>query len=264
MVTLYIDDSGSSKATDKDQPIFLFSGICVNNIEYHKANNFMNKLILDTDKLLFNKIVGAFDLGSRKYNQAMATDIKKSLCSKFELHASEIIHGKKINRLLSKEEKINILEKIFNFIKDNNINVLIVKCEKSKLDMTLKKDLLQKDLETKVMDGLISLYSQHLQTINRKGVLIFDKGNDIINGNFPEYFTSHLDTSNNHHINPNVIQLDSKDVPLIQMADFTAYIANAYFNSKSNSYHNDLKVYYEMIEDNITILDVSETQTEGA
>lgn len=259
MITFYIDDSGTSDAKDISQPIFLFSGICVSNNDYCKYNGFMKKLINDSDKLIFNKLVRSFELGSRRYNQAMATDIKKGLCTKFELHATEMIHGTKVNRLFSKEEKKNILNSIFEFIKENNIKVLIVKCEKLNLDQSLKKDELQKELNIKMMDGLISLYSKHLETIDDEGVLIFDSGNDIIN----EHFIDYLPDANSLNLNPNVIQADSKDMPLIQMADFIAYIANIYFNSKSR-YYDELKDYYEMIQDNITLLDVTATQTERA
>lgn len=259
MVTFYIDDSGSSDAKDMSQPIFLFSGICIDNASFPKVNNHMEDLIKKSENKIFNKLKNIVDIKNQNHKNNVVDTIRGSLYKKFELHALDLMHGRNENILFSKADKHLIMKSVFDFIKDNDIKVIIVKCDKAvlKSDKTIKD--IRSELVNRVMDGLITVYNDYLTDIDQEGLFIFDKGNDIIEHNFKNL----LKTKSDLLINPYVIQEESVDSPLIQMADFTAYVANMYFNTNAKN-HEELKQYYECISDNVILLDVSSAQTENA
>lgn len=259
MLTFYIDDSGSSDAKDMSQPIFLFSGICIDNASFSKTNKHMEDLIQKTENKIFSKLKDIVDIKNASHKKNVIDTIRGSLYKKFELHALDLMHGKNENILFSKNDKHSIMSSVFNFIKDNDIKVIIVKCDKVVLNGDNSIKDVRSELVNRVMDGLINVYNDYLEKLDEEGLFVFDKGNDIIENKFKNL----LKTKTDLLINPYVIQEESVNTPLIQMADFTAYVANMYFNKKAKN-HQELKKYYELISDNVIVLDVSSAQTENA
>lgn len=250
MITFYIDDSGSKEINDNAQPIFLFSGVCIPNNLFIEANNFIKDRVEETGKLIMDKLVNKSSKEVK--NSDVKYLLKQYLFREFELHATELIHGKKEYICLSKDEKIKLIKHIFEFIRDKNIKVILIKCEKKniqKMEKSTKEK--QEYLNSQVMKLLADSYEEYLEQNSETGVLVFDKGNDLIEN----YFRDYVKSRDNKRISPYIAQSSSYKTPLIQMADFTAYVINIYFNQKSN-YYDDLKEYYEMINKNIIIKDV--------
>lgn len=248
MITFYIDDSGTGSYKDRQsQPIFLFSGIAIlDNTSFCNINTFMEQVILDLDGEVFKSLSKVVKISNRDHKNNVITTIKNGLYKnkKAEVHALHLVHGKEAYITLPKAKKHEILLKVFNYIKTNNVKVIIVKCE--------KKDVKNiEEINEKMSEGLIKAYNDFLEERKQDGVLIFDRGNDFIDKHFKEI----LKSRNDLYINPNLFQVDSIDTPLIQIADLTAYIANIYFNNSEK--YKDYKQYYEMIKDNIILLDTN-------
>lgn len=251
MITFYIDDSGSKEINDNDQPIFLFSGVVITNELFIHANTFIENKVKEISKKIMDKLVAKSIEGLK--NSDVKYLFKQYLFREFELHATELIHGKKEYICLSKEEKSSLIREIFEFIRDNKIKIIIVKCEKNKIKEKISGSNKEKQhyLNEQVMNGLVEAYEEYLKSIDEHGILVFDKGNDLIEN----YFRHYVKTRSNDRISPYIAQSNSYKTPLIQMADFTAYIANIYFNKKER-YFEELKEFYEMVNENIILIDI--------
>ena len=253
MITFYIDDSGSSSYKDyESQPIFLFSGIAImNNESFCDINNFMKQVILDLDSEVFSALNKVVNISNRDHKNNVIKTIKKGLYrnKKAEVHALHLVHGKEAFVVLPNKKKHELLLRVFDYIKNNDIKVIIVKCE--------KKDVKSKDeINKKMSECLMKAYNNFLEEKDEDGLLIFARGNEFID----KYFVNELSSRNDLRINPNLFQVDSIDNPLIQVADLTAYIANIYFNN-SEKYKEYMK-YYEMIKDNIILSDINNLNEE--
>lgn len=252
MVTFYIDESGKIK--DKDQPTFLFCGVGIRNDIYNLSNEFMKNESNKTRNTIIRKINNILNqtTTAETKKQDICKMLTENLFNKFEIHAKELIHGKKEFVFLSKSDKYKIIERICNFIKENSIPVIIIKVERN----VLNSDTTIKDKNQYVIDtmnyNLVNQYEEFLERKKEQGILIFDNGNEFIQHNFVEYAKTNMSRC----ISPHIVQADSCETPLLQMADIIAYIAGIYFNKRSK-YNTDLKPYYEIIKDNIILLDVS-------
>lgn len=252
MITFYIDDSGSKEVNDSAQPIFLFSGVAITNEKFLETNEFISNEIKRVSKIIMDKLVGSRVKGVKP--SEVKTLLKTYLFREFELHATDLIHGKKEYICLSKNEKADLLKNIFEYIKKNEIKVIIIKCEKDKIinnDEIPKKEN-QKYLNNLMIDKLGEVYEEYLEKNDEQGILVFDQGNDLIDKEFVKFIRDR----ENKRISPYVAQAKSCDTTLIQLADFTAYIANIYFN-KSDKYYDDLKKYYDIIKDNIILYEIN-------
>lgn len=252
MITFYIDDSGSKEVNDSSQPIFLFSGIAIPNEEFIEVNGFIEEKIKETSRLIMDKLVSCSrpDVSDDDIKDLL----KQYLFRDFELHATEFMHGKDEYICLSKSEKMNILKSVFEFIKEKKIKVIVTKCEKKDIlndqEITGKKK--QKSLNNRMINKIFYAYEKFLEDNNEQGVLVFDEGNDLISSRFKEK----AKTRNNSRISPYIAESKSCNTPLIQIADFVAYVCNATFNSKSK-FNSDLKQFYELIRENIILYDIN-------
>ena len=252
MITFYIDDSGSKEVNDYSaQPNFLFSGIAVPNDKFIEANDFIEKESKNIGSIIMDKLVHSSVDGLNKKN--VRGLLKQYLFREFELHATEMIHGKKEYICLSNDEKHELLKRIFQFIQEKEFKIIIIKCKKE--DIVKNSEISAKEkqnyLNQKMMECIANEYERFLESIEQEGILVFDKGNDLVQNMLRKYIAKR----ENKRISPYIAQSKSSTTPLIQMADFTAYISNIYFNNQSK-YHEELKPYFEMIMDNIIIYDV--------
>jgi len=93
MFLIYLDESGKPHKTDWSEN-FTIAGVIVNENSWNEIENKIN----DLKKYLFGK---EWQL--------------------YELHMSEILHGNKIYSKFKLDERLKILEKVFNIIKDLNV-----------------------------------------------------------------------------------------------------------------------------------------------
>lgn len=254
MITFFIDDSGSKEYNDMSQPIFLFSGIAIPNEIFNEATIFLQDKVKELNKLIMDKLISISS--SEVKNKDVKKLLKQHLFREFELHANEIMHGKKEYICLNKLEKMNLLTEIFDFIKEKKIKIITIKCDKNlfkkNVDIDLSSKEKQKKFNEEIMNLIIKTYEKYLKDINENGVLIFDNGNDLINNYFREYI---LDKKL-EKISPYIVQANSWKNPLMQMADFVAYISNIYFSKKENFY-SDIEDNYEKIKDNVILKEVN-------
>lgn len=255
MITFYIDDSGSKEVNDSSQPIFLFSGIAIPNEKFIEVNGFIEKKIRETSRLIMDKLVSCSrpDVSDDDIKHLL----KQYLFRDFELHATEFMHGKDEYICLSKSEKINILTSVFEFIKEKEIKVIVIKCEKKDIlnNQAINNKDKQKSLNNKMIDKIFYAYEKFLEDNDEQGVLVFDEGNDLISSIFKEKAKTR--NSSRNRISPYIAESKSCNTPLIQIADFVAYVCNATFNPKSK-FNSDLKPFYNLIIENIILYDINQ------
>lgn len=254
MITFYIDESGKMK--DKAQPVALFCGVGIKNDKYTIASEFMIQQRDNLYKIIqrqISNILNSTNLAPGK-KHSISQMLNKNLFNKFEIHAKEMIHGKDEFVFLSKGEKEKTIKEICQFVVNNEINIIVVKADRTKIEEDNSIKDKNKYLSKKMSENLINTFQAFFELKKEQGVLIFDNGNEFIQKNFIEYVQQHII----EYISPHIVQADSCATPLLQMADIIAYITKIHFDP-SSKYYGDLNKYYEMIEDNIKLIDITDT-----
>ena len=110
MITFYIDDSGSVSLNDSNQPIFLFSSVCIPGLLYNQIKLDMETVVNSILNDIKNRLL---DICSRENRSKKLAEFffEKIVSKEFEIHCSEIIRGDGVYMLFDS----NVREKYFEF-----------------------------------------------------------------------------------------------------------------------------------------------------
>ena len=243
MITFYIDESGNIDAKDiTNQPVFIFCGVGITNEKYCEVNDFMINQVKNLEKLINKKIINRLKSNT---NFDVIKMFKSKVCNNLEIHMNELVRGNEEYVLLSSKDKDKIITNIVNFVKDKSLDIIAIKYDK-------RNGIINKsDVEDKIQKSILEEYNSYMLKISRKAILVFDEGNSIVKNKFSYYSKENV----RDNICPQILQANSLENPLIQLADVIAYIIRSNFQGNGKYSKNMIK-HFQVIKDNIHIVDI--------
>lgn len=217
MYILYADESGNT-GTDydnKQQPIFVLSGILVNETNWHNINNYFNK-----EKI---KIWSLFETN--------------------EIHTADIFNPRR-NSIFRHDnwiQNLEILEKLVNLILKLDISAMFIAIDKKEFKKSLNsvfKNTLKIDPYIYSFGILYDNVSDTLCKINHKGIIFLD---DILTIPSQLHNIYPVLSKNNSTMIEEAMFIKSDQTNFIQIADVFAFYAEKYFSIKKG-----YKVYDEI------------------
>lgn len=267
MINIYIDDSGTKNLNEVEQPVFLFSAVCIKNSDFSKVNSEVSSLLSSIKFKIDSILLESIDV--QKYTPEIAHKVTQMIVDriigdKFEIHCAQMLRGDEAFMILDKNDRNSYIENALQIIKNNNIRILTVACSKQKykdLNPGVNNiNILQEKACNEVVNEMIRQINNYLVLENEQGCIIVDKGNDTIKKVFiPAIKNIALD-----RLSPEVLEKESHESLPIQLADVCAYISNIKCISdikyqlgikykKKNIANN----FYNIISENIIIYDIS-------
>lgn len=269
MITIYVDDSGSKSLNDSvNQPIFLFSAICIPNDKFPNIESDIRDILSKMNLEIRTTLIDIFnkaDKGRDKSKKLAEFFLNKSLDKSLEIHCSEIIRGDDVYMLLDYQDREKYIIETLKIIKKYDIKVITVYCDKEKYKEKFKIDSLN-ELENKkdfeISDCLIQAVSAHLGEQNEQGCIVIDAGNQTINKTLIPNFKSGKISVDKDNIGKEIMQVQSHDSNFVQIADVCAYINNMKLTaqkkieSTSKKKINRANKLYEILDENNIQIDI--------
>lgn len=261
MITIYIDESGTKSITNLEQPVFLFSAVCIKTNIFSNVESEMTSIIHKTKQLIKTKLYFALNDNRYTSNRASrAADILEDLLLKdFELHCSELIRGDNEFIILKEHDRIKIVKDVLNLISSNNIKVITSLCAKEEFrNKHAEKDTkqIEKDMHETIVEQLIDSICKYLEEEDDCACIIADEGNEIIE----KILIPKLKFLESERLTPEVLEKSSNKSVCIQMADICAYVNNMKKRASILEHYNKkqlAKELSELIEENSINLDVN-------
>ena len=249
MHTLYIDESGTYDVKNNTQPIYLFGGVIIENEKIPLMKLFMDDILLRTKNNILQCVQTSIEKNKYDINTAkkITEMIAKKVLYKFEIHCSELLRGDNCFMIMRKEEREQIVIDILEFIRTNNIKVIVVYCVKQDIldDKSIPNKDKDKALKEKVSSMMWNEYTKFTKDIKSSLQIITDSDNKIIEN----FFIPYCMKNHSELINGEVIQKESHLVQGLQVADVVAYIVN--WHLRVNNSEDRKSAMYEIIKDNI-------------
>ena len=235
MITIYIDDSGTSNLNEPSQPITLFSAVCVNN----KSLNSIEKSIrwlLSSMESDFNSILSDM-IAEKKYEASKKEKIKKMILSKimgekFEFHCAELYRGDDAYMLLDKTKREEYIETMLKNVASDDISVITVYIDKAEYKDKYKdvQDI-QKKSEIDIVNRLIDEINKYLSEKKEQGFIIIDQGNKLVR----KLLLPKMKKETYDNLSSEILEKDSNESLIIQLADTCAYTNNMKLTSDYKS-----------------------------
>lgn len=231
MVNFFIDDSGSVGLNDSDQPVVLFSAICVKSENLIKISREVKSLIDEIKHDIqngFSSLCKSSELLKRERAKRMEKFLVDKLVKKdFEIHCAEIMRGDDLFLFFDELERERYLEKAINILSENETRIITVYCDKQKfIDKYSIKD--SDRFKLTLSKKLVEILTGFLVENNEKGSITVDRGNDIIHNTLIPGIMEGTVEINANHLTPNIQEVESHENCLVQLADVAAYISNLY------------------------------------
>lgn len=267
MVNIYIDDSGTSNLLQQDQPVFLFSAVLIDNGITSKVANFVDLVSREMDKNL-NQILTK-SIASGEYDENRVTDItrliqKKLTGGKLEIHCSKLVRGDDVYMIFERAERIKYVEDTLKVVNADDIQIITVYCTKSDYENKYDK-MSPKERQNKANEDIVKILldniSDYLERENKEACVIVDKGNDT----FKKVLIPKIRSGSINKISTEVLEKDSGESFLIQLADACAYTSYLNYSSqykkrkgledKNGTLGQDL---YSIISESTISIDIAE------
>lgn len=266
MINIFIDDSGTRNLKENEQPIFLFSAICIKNCDSNKVNSEINNLLISIRTKLDSIILESISV--QKYSEQKTQKVTKMIVDKvtsgkFELHCAQMLRGDDIYMLFDKQDRKTYIMNALQIINNNNIKVITVYCCKEEyinkftsIDITT----LQEQANKEIVQAMIDEINDYLIEENEQCCIIVDKGNTTIKELFiPEIGKALLD-----RISSEVLEKESHKSLSVQLADVCAYTSNLKFTAElkkrqnlKNKNRDIAEEFYNIIDANCIRRDIS-------
>lgn len=267
MINIFIDDSGTRNLKEVDQPIFLFSAICIKNSDTNRINSEISNLLMCIRTKLNNILLES--ISSQKYSKEKTEKVAnmiadKVIGGKLELHCAEMLRGDEVYMFFDKEDRKTYIKNALQIIKGNNIKVITVYCGKEEYiskNSAVDINALQEQANKEVVEIMIDEINKYLIEENDQCCIIVDKGNNTIRELFiPEVRKVCLD-----RVSTEVLEKESHESLPIQLADICAYTSNLKFTAElkekqnqKNKNKNIANDFYNIIDSNNIRRDISE------
>lgn len=239
MITIYVDDSGTSNLNDTTQPITLFSAVCVNNKNLHSVEHSIRGL-LSSMEADFNSILSDM-ITEEKYDPSKKEKVKKMILSKimgekFEFHCAELYRGDEAYMLLDKSKREEYIETMLKNVVLGDISVITVYIDKAEYKDKYKdvQDM-QKESEIAIVNKLIDEINKYLEEKKEQGFIIIDQGNKLVR----ELLLPKMKEETYENLSSEILEKDSSESLIIQLADTCAYTNNMKLTS-------DYKIRYNI------------------
>lgn len=264
MKVLYLDESGTINVNEKKQPFLLFSGPLLDNRNINTIKEKVSHIIKECKNKISNTIY--WKMAKGKYDDTTASKLsnfiaKKIIPNEFEIHTGQLIRGDNEYMVLKKKDRIDFAKKMLEIIKDNNIKIICVICDKRIIaqDNSIADDKKNAEVEKRTCTILADQFDLMLKKDNYKATLILDKGNKIIQNTLKPYIW----TKTNSNICHEIIEYHSHEHPLIQLADVCCFVIANYHKSLIKDFMNSddrklAKELYAIIENNIIMWNVKD------
>ena len=235
MITIYIDDSGTSNLNEPSQPITLFSAVCVNNKSLHSIEKSIRGLLssMESD---FNSILSDM-IAEKKYEASKKEKIKKMILSKimgekFEFHCAELYRGDDAYMLLDKTKREEYIETMLKNVASDDISVITVYIDKAE-NKDKYKDVqdIQKKSEIDIVNRLIDEINKYLSEKKEQGFIIIDQGNKLVR----KLLLPKMKKETYDNLSSEILEKDSNESLIIQLADTCAYTNNMKLTSDYKS-----------------------------
>lgn len=253
MINIYIDESGVKEINSSKQPVYLLSAVLIDTSKHSKVEEQLNNLI-SSSKSKVNTVLKK-SLIENPYTKDRTEKILKYLnevvSDKFEIHSAEIIRGENAYSILSRKDRVEIINKGISIIKDNNLNVITVACKKEEYkNSKTQKDIDIKDIQENMHQDMVKTLVKELENYlkdNHENAFIFA---DEQNYTIEKFLIPYLESGQVECINPVIIEAKSHKKILIQLADISAYSSNLKIRSEVlNSIGKRSKESLELLED---------------
>lgn len=210
MYLMYADESGNT-GTDldnKEQPIFVLSGILVETNKWHHINDYFNRKKIEILPILKNT----------------------------EIHTTELFNSSKksVFRQFSWQKSLKTIENLIDVIAELELNVYYIaidkKCFKKGVN-TIFNNSLEIDPYIYSFGKLYNNVSQILYESGNNGIIFLDNMLSIpykLHNIYPTIF------QNNHTIIEEAIFVNSKSTNFIQIADIFAFYIQKYISINNN------------------------------
>lgn len=269
MINIYIDDSGISNLKEEDQPVFLFSAVLIDNMKISSCEKIVTLISKEMEINLQQKLMKCMLNGS--YDETTAKKIvqmiyKKLAGENLEIHCSKLIRGDDEYMIFQRDERVNYVKDTLEIISKNDIPIITVYCTKNKYKsryehMDIKER--QSKAEQEVIDILLSQISQYLKSNQQEGCIIVDKGNN----NIKKFLIPKIKSNMPSNINSEILEKDSCESPLIQIADACAYTNYMYHSSVykkikniRDKYKEESSKLYPIIQNNNIAIDIADIE----
>lgn len=271
MINIYIDDSGTKNLKEVEQPVFLFSAVCIKNSDFSKVNSEVSSLLSSIKRKIDSILLESID--TKKYTPEKAHKVTKMIIDriigdKFELHCAEMLRGDGAYMILDKNDRESYIENALQIIRNNNIRILTVVCSKQKyidINPDINIDILQDKACKEVVNEMIKQINNYLIHENEQGCIIADKGNDTIK----KIFIPIVKDISLERLSSEVLEKESHESLPIQLADVCAYTSNikciSEIRSQSGNKYKKKNIannFYKIISNNIIIHDISNNTLE--
>ncbi|MDO8516705.1 MAG: DUF3800 domain-containing protein [Nanoarchaeota archaeon] len=235
MFLIYLDESGKPERTDSNEN-YVVAGIIANEENWNE----IDEKVTNLRKKLFGQ------------NWEL-----------YELHLAEIVHGKNLYKNMALQERINVINSIFDLISSLNIRIVGVLIKKDKMYPG-------KDIENWALRLLFERICWNLKDLNKNliaagqknqyGLMILDSINNDFDNKIRKKIKNFLLNGTQYQDNEFLIEdalfTCSHWRNLCQLADFVAYAINYHYktNKFSNvSKHNSIENGYSKILSKIVL-----------
>lgn len=245
MKFVYIDESGTG-----NEPVAVMAGVIADSYRMRLTKTEWNTLLKNLSEIIGKKIE--------------------------ELHTRDFYTGKSPWRELNGNQRADIIDAIFNWLKERKHQIVYTAVYKKKFNNDLNNNIYLQEIGTlwrfMAMHIALSLQKKYQgasrgkqRTVNPKGaiVLIFDyehrKQQQFTNFLLspPDWTDSYYDKKNQEKMNQIVDVphfVDSKQVGLIQLADFISFFLRKYIELKMEFVDESYKGELEKVENWVKII----------
>ncbi|MEG2985088.1 MAG: DUF3800 domain-containing protein [Peptostreptococcaceae bacterium] len=278
MINFHIDDSGSISLNDVNQPILLFSAVCVPGEKYNNIKGEMTTLVDNIIKDINQKLVSICSEGGNltpSRSEKFATFFLENVMKNgFEIHCAEIMRGDGVYMLFDADVRSQYLINVLTLIKKYNLEIITVYCDKEAYK-NMNNMIDESELENKknfdIASMLLKKVDEYLKGTNEQGCIVIDEGNHIINKvMIPGLDSGQLELEG-ENLSRYIQQAKSHENVLIQLADVVAYTTNMNLSvntkiksGKSVSLKNKKRAgkLYKLIESNNDLVNILSEQNE--
>ena len=250
MINIYIDDSGTKELNSSNQPIYLLSGVLIDTSKHKSVEDKLSNLLKESKQKIHDVLCNA--LNNDSYTKDKSSKIAKLLsnfvCEEFEIHCADMVRGDEPYYILSNKDRIEIVNKGIDIIKDNELDRITVACRKSDY-IEQNKHLGLKEIQDKMnkemVETLISEIENYLEIKNKCAFIFADEGNYTIKN----YLIPYMETNELKRVNSVLIESKSHEKILIQLADISAYTSNLRIRNSLELVGKRSKESYDKLND---------------
>lgn len=226
MEILYVDESGNSGVTDLNQPFFFYGGIFLNNTQWRTVYQQVNALIVSEKTLIASRAVASAQAPTYSTLDEVEGlidnyELSSNFLKKFHFHAKDIVRGTGLWIHKRVDERFDLLKNILRICKVNDVKIYVGEFDKRVFISNVSPAVYSKKLVEYEM--LIPFFFSRIEQDLPNDFVLVRASGDI---HETKLISESLGKTTNFF--PDEFIMDSKDSPMLQIADVVLWTLQAY------------------------------------